>query len=320
MDGPPPNLVAFGPDANCTLEICPVEWSVYRYVPSLPANIVFAALFALAGLVHVYLGIRWRQWTFMGFMLLGCIVEIVGYAGRIMMHSNPFDFVGFMTQIALLTFAPVFYSAAIYITLSKTIIHYSPSISRLKPPTLYIWIFIPADVVCLVLQAAGGALSSSSTGNSQTGIDLALAGLSLQVIVIVAFILLFADHIIRHQLLARTGAVPAIPPRTRVFIAGLSAATLLILARCSFRCYELQEGYSGEAVADEALFIGLEGVPVVLAAFALAVGHPGLVFGRGGAPAVIDGGEAQGAAKGLPMTEGNNMGSSSASSVSAARR
>lgn len=67
-----------------------------------------------------------------------------------------------------------------------------------------------------------------------------------------------------------------------MFIGGLYAATLMILARCAFRCYELEEGYDGEAVADEGLFIGLEGVLVVVAVFLLAVGHPGLVFGRPG--------------------------------------
>lgn len=65
-----------------------------------------------------------------------------------------------------------------------------------------------------------------------------------------------------------------------MFIGGLYGATLIILARCAFRCYELEEGYDGAAVADEALFIGLEGVLVVAAVFLLGIGHPGLMFGR----------------------------------------
>jgi hypothetical protein len=117
---PPNGLVVFGPDANCTLELCPIEWSVYQYRPSLAANITFIVLYGLAMGVHIALGIRWRQWFYMSFMMLGCIFEIIGYIGRIILHNNPFNFGGFMIQIVFITSGPVFYTAAIYVTLSKT--------------------------------------------------------------------------------------------------------------------------------------------------------------------------------------------------------
>lgn len=87
---------------------------------------------------------------------------------------------------------------------------------------------------------------------------------------------------VRYFLCSRIGSAefPPLSKRMYAFIGGLYGATLSILARCAFRCYELQEGYDGEAVKDEGLFIGLEGVLVVLAVFMLAVGHSGLVFGR----------------------------------------
>lgn len=117
---PPGNVVIFGPEANCTLALCPITWSVYQYRPSLPANIIFLVLFDLAMVVHIYLGCRWRSWWFMVFMILGCLVEMVGYIGRIVMYKNPFNFAGFMIQIVFITTGPVFYTASIYVTLSKT--------------------------------------------------------------------------------------------------------------------------------------------------------------------------------------------------------
>jgi hypothetical protein len=96
---PPPYAVVFGPRANCTLDICPVEISVYRYRPSLAANIVFIALYAVAAAIHLYLGIRWKQWWYMGCMLVGAVNAIIGYAGRVMMYYNPFSFAAFMIQI-----------------------------------------------------------------------------------------------------------------------------------------------------------------------------------------------------------------------------
>jgi hypothetical protein len=95
----PGHLVGFGPGANCTLALCSVEHSVYRYRPSLAANTAFIALFALAMAVHIFLGIRWKTWWFMWSMITGCAAEIIGYSGRVMMYYNPFRFDAFMIQI-----------------------------------------------------------------------------------------------------------------------------------------------------------------------------------------------------------------------------
>jgi hypothetical protein len=139
--GVPPNVVIFGPDANCTLSICPVQMSVYGYRPSLPSNITFIALYTLSAAIHIYLGIRWKTWFFMGCMVLGAVNAVLGYAGRVMMYYNPFDFAAFMIQISELlcllstfprascslgyltatvcvTSGPVYYSASIYVTLA----------------------------------------------------------------------------------------------------------------------------------------------------------------------------------------------------------
>ncbi|KAL7805439.1 RTA1 domain-containing protein [Trichoderma aethiopicum] len=278
LPGTPGGYVVFGPQANCTLDVCPIEWSVYKYRPSIAANSVFIALFAIAISVHIILGIRWRQWNFMGLMVFGCLVEIGGYAGRLVLYNNPFSFGGFMDQIVLITVGPVFYTAGIYITLSKTINFLAPDISRIKPELFY-WIFIPLDIVCLILQAAGGAMSTISSGSSQTGVDIAMAGLALQVAGLFFFSLLFVDYVVRY---ARKKKSTPLGQRMRIFFGFLGAAILLIFTRCIYRCYELSKGYvHSDLITDQGLFIGLEGVLIVIAVFCLSVGHPGFIFGRG---------------------------------------
>lgn len=108
-------------------------------------------------------------------------------------------------------------------------------------------------------------MSTTSSGASQTGVDLALAGLVLQVVFMLVFCALFADYLIRYHRFSKTSAVgggggPKFTRRLRVFFGFTAAATLLILVRCAYRLAELHEGYGGELVRDEALFIGLEGV------------------------------------------------------------
>ncbi|EQB47898.1 RTA1 like protein [Colletotrichum gloeosporioides Cg-14] len=279
MAGPPPPLppyvVVFGPDANCTLDICDIHYSLYRYRPNLAVNALFLALYGIAGLVHIFLGIRWRSYWFMTFMVLGCLSEIVGYIGRIMLYHNPFAFVPFMLQIVFITSGPVWYTAAIYVTLSKAITHLGPELARLPPKALY-WVFIALDVSCLVIQAAGGAISTDSKGDSDLGVNLAMGGLVIQVVVIVVFCAVFADYMIRYT---RSSYTRKLMQREKIFFGFLALAVALILARCSYRVDELSEGYSNSTkVTDEGLFIGLEGVLIVLAVFSLCLGHPGLAF------------------------------------------
>ena len=162
-----------------------------------------------------------------------------------------------------MTTTPVYYCAAIYVTLSATVTSLSPELSRFNPKFFY-WTFLPCDIVSLVLQAAGGALSTQTSGLSQTGINLALAGLSFQVFTLSCFSGLMGDYVIRYyrseQYVVQKAQDPSLRWRQRVFFGFLALATLLTTTRCTYRLAELHEGYSGELVRDESLFIGLEGL------------------------------------------------------------
>ena len=99
----PDGLIAYGPNANCTLAICPVSASVYEYRPSLGANSAFIAIFGIAGIIHLVLGLRRRTWWFTICVLLGVIDEMIGYGGRVMLYQNPFNFNAFIMQIGMST-------------------------------------------------------------------------------------------------------------------------------------------------------------------------------------------------------------------------
>ncbi|KAF2110910.1 parasitic phase-specific protein PSP-1 [Lophiotrema nucula] len=128
-------FVHFGPNANCTFELCGVEDSVYGYRMSLPANIIFIILYPTAALVHIFLRFQWRTWWFMWFVLITCLHEVVGYGGRILLYNNPWSFTAFMINIICITQAPVFYCAAIYVSLVQTYISPPFSISHTLSPS-----------------------------------------------------------------------------------------------------------------------------------------------------------------------------------------
>uniref|UniRef100_A0A8H7KDE0 Uncharacterized protein n=1 Tax=Bionectria ochroleuca TaxID=29856 RepID=A0A8H7KDE0_BIOOC len=197
----------------------------------------------------------------MTFIIIGCIWSMVGYGGRVMLWINPWSFTGFVTQMICITGCPVFFTAAIYITLSRAIQFFSPEMSRL-PPRAFYWLFISSDIICLVLQSIGGALSSTSSGASETGLHIAMAGLSLQVVVLVVFCAFFADYMIRYIQRQKSRLQPgekAIATRQRIFFGVLR-----------YR--------NSEKITKQGMFIGLEGVLIYLAVVSLLVGNPGFGF------------------------------------------
>jgi hypothetical protein len=78
------------PDELCTLATCTLAQAHYRYLPSLPGNALYTAIFGIFLAAQIFLGIRSRAWGYMVGMFGGLVLEIIGYVARIQMHSNPF--------------------------------------------------------------------------------------------------------------------------------------------------------------------------------------------------------------------------------------
>lgn len=125
---------------------------------------------------------------------------------------------------------------------------------------VFYWTFITADIICIALQASGGALSTVNYGASETGVKVALAGLATQVIVLFSFCVCFLDYMVRYF---RSSSTPPMTPKLRKSFCFLALAVTCIFGRCCYRCYELSQGYRNSTViTNESLFIGLEGVYV----------------------------------------------------------
>jgi hypothetical protein len=80
---------------------------VYGYYPNLGANAFFCAYFAIFTVVNLILAFRYKTWVFGRFVAIGCLSEVIGYIGRIILHGNPWSSAGFEIQICTLIMAPV---------------------------------------------------------------------------------------------------------------------------------------------------------------------------------------------------------------------
>ncbi|KAL1592265.1 hypothetical protein SLS60_011342 [Paraconiothyrium brasiliense] len=264
---------------------CPVEGTVYGYFPSLGWNAFFAAAFALAFILQIGLGIRYKTWTYMIGVGLGCLGETIGYIGRILMHNNPYDNGGFTIQIVLLIFSPAFLAAGIYLTLKHVVISFGEQWSRLRP-NWYTYIFIACDITSLVLQSAGGALAATADdGDKKTldaGTDIMIGGIIFQVVVLIVFALFVLEYSIRtfrhRDQLSSTALSLWTSTKFRLFAGAVIVAYFGILIRCIYRIPELFGGWANDLMRNETDFIILEGIMILVTVIAQTAFHPGWFF------------------------------------------
>ncbi|KAJ5497662.1 hypothetical protein N7453_006713 [Penicillium expansum] len=269
---------------DCTLQTCPLSDAYIQYQPNMAGNIFYLALFAILLIGQIGTGIVFRSWSFMVPMVAGLILEIIGYLGRILLHDNPFSFNAFLMYLICLTIAPAFFTAGIYLCLGRIITVYGEEFSRLKPRT-YTYLFVTCDLISLILQAAGGAITSIADEQSlrDTGVNIMIAGLVFQVASLVVFSILAIEYgarILRaRRLHSHTQERPASWMR-RSFLLGLTSAVLTILIRSSFRVAELQGGFHSKLANDEIALMILEGAMISIACICLTGLHPALLVGK----------------------------------------
>jgi hypothetical protein len=176
------------------------------------------------------------------------ILTDTGYIGRIQMDPNPWNSSAFQTQICCIIIAPTFICAAIYLTLKHVALALSPDLSRIHP-RWYPRIFLPADLSCLIIQAIGGGVAAAAKRNqpelARNGNRTIIAGVVLQVIVLLAFGAMGTDYYLRvKKYLHSSEAAPESlrvwqDKKFRMFGFAVSGAYFAILTRCIYRSVQI---------------------------------------------------------------------------------
>lgn len=125
-----------------------------------------------------------------------------------------------------------------------------------------------------------------------------IAGLAFQVLTLLIFILLCIDFSLRTFKRHRSLGASALDQNPlfvklraswqfKGFLVALALATVCVFWRSVYRVVELGEGWTGQLIRKQWLFVGFEGVMVVVACAVLNVFHPGIMFreameGKGG--------------------------------------
>ncbi|GAA5897240.1 hypothetical protein JCM8208_003766 [Rhodotorula glutinis] len=251
-------------------------WEVvnaYGYTPSATWAIVAIVIFALSSAFHLYQTVKSRRWWYFA-VVLGGALQVFGWVERYMASQN--IMVGYVIQLAVLTIAPTFFSAAIYALFSMTAAVQDPSLLPRWSPRGYFKTFTIIDFVTLVVQAAGGALAATAGGNLlfEIGCDIMLAGIILQLVTTIIFLVVFGLYFRRLAVVHPDRHVLRLGTRTGLVFWGTLVMAALILVRGGFRTAELAEGLYSKLSRTQTAIIGLDCVPMLVVILLLNVTHP----------------------------------------------
>ncbi|KAI8626537.1 RTA1-domain-containing protein [Xylariaceae sp. FL1651] len=265
--------------ADCTVGTCDASDSFYGYRPNLGIDVFFTIVYGAIVAHCLFVIIKKRKW--LGYtiaILFGSLLELAGYASRILGYTDPFIRIGWIIQYSFLTFAPVLMTAAIYVCIGRIADYLGRGAFNINP-RLYSRVFIPSDAFALLVQASGGGVSFTEEipkGGITTGQGIIVGGLALQVVSLTVFFVLFIGVIWPTDIFRPKHSNEATreDKRVKAFIIYLSLAIILVIGRSAFRVAEFSQGIFGGLVHNELLFIIFDGFPIAIATSLLVAFHP----------------------------------------------
>lgn len=160
------------------------------------------------------------------------------------LSSNPYNEAAFETQICAIVLAPTLVCISLYLTLKHLFSALNPSLSRVRPKWLP-FIFVPFDVSCLFIQAIGGGIAAAGGSTNQALLDAGnhaiIAGIALQVVVLLLFGAMAADYYLRARRWVRSGEATAEAlalwrdRKFRMFGGAVLGAYVCVQIRCIYR-------------------------------------------------------------------------------------
>ncbi|KAJ7453396.1 RTA1-domain-containing protein [Mycena latifolia] len=283
----------------------------YGYVPHESIAILFLALFGISTILHVAQATYYRTWWLLPTAALCGVAELLGWSGRLwssitpigdvvsgmmmffpcslstlapcllparlshpmgsaQVHCHTIAKTPFLIQISTTIMAPTPLLAANFIILSRLVQTLGTAYSWLTPKW-YTILFLPCDIIALIVQGVGGGMASSAVdlAGANVGAHVMLGGIVFQFVAIIIFSTLASDFVLRYvrdRSFRARDLTPrgALTPRLKLMIAALAFSTTALIVRSVYRTIELANGWDSRIIHTEVYFNVLDGGMVVL--------------------------------------------------------
>ncbi|KAI0144945.1 RTA1 like protein-domain-containing protein [Pestalotiopsis sp. NC0098] len=224
------------------------NYYLWHYVPSLFAAIIFIIIFLLLTIAHAY-GMHQKRVWFCSPVVIGGLMEVVGYVGRTMAHNATDKLLPYIIQSIFTLLPPVLFAATIYMILGRIIRAARGEDCSLIRVSRLTKIFVWGDVISFLVQGNGASFMSISSLASM-GQWIVIGGLAIQILMFGYFILAAATFQYRYE--RRSSKSLSLPwtgwKESLYMIYSVSA---FIMVRSVFRVLEFVLGTDGYPMSHE---------------------------------------------------------------------
>ncbi|KAH8832017.1 RTA1-like protein [Flagelloscypha sp. PMI_526] len=250
----------------------------YGYTPTKSACLIFAILFLLSFLTHVFQAFKYKQRWLLITAGLCALLEFLGWASRLWSSYNMSNRLPFKLQLVFTIVAPTPLLAVNFVVVGRLIRLLGPQYSRLSP-RWYTIVFLTCDVTALLTQLLGGVIAATADDPTNGG-HVMLAGISFQFAAISIFCLVTGEYVWRWTTFRPLRASDAaeggkMVRNVRFLVYALCFNTVWLYIRAIYRLAELVDGWTGHIIRTEWYFIVFEGIPIVFALWTWNFVHPG---------------------------------------------
>ncbi|KAJ5160511.1 Protein RTM1 [Penicillium canariense] len=264
-----------------------IDFALYRYIPSIPAAAIFAAVFMVLTILHCIRLWRYRTHFFVPF-IIGLLFEFAGYIARIFSHFDTNAIGPYIVQTMLILVAPPLFAASIYMTLGRVIVVLDQHRKSIVPVRFLTKVFVVGDVISFLLQCGGGGYMAAGTISAlNIGANIVIGGLAVQLLFFGFFVVVSAIFHWRVKKSQTSFPSPTLHSNSPIMsrswesiMWALYAACLLILVRSIFRVAEFVQGNDGFIMRREYLLYIFDACLMALAGVVLAVTYPGSFLDR----------------------------------------
>ncbi|KAI9716839.1 MAG: hypothetical protein M1828_007500 [Chrysothrix sp. TS-e1954] len=241
---------------------------LYAYSPNVGAAILYVVLFGLATLLHSYQVFRRRTLFFIP-LIIGSIMETIGYGCRFQGHKKPGELSAYIVQDLFLILAPIFFAATLYMAFARIIRSVRAEHLALLRPSRITKTFVCADILCFLTQASGGGLLVRQDASAQsTGRAVFLVGLVLQILIFGVFIAMCWNFYAR---LSTSSGAPE--SEWKRHMAVLFAGSAGILVRNTVRVVEFAQGFYGYIEGHEVFLYVFDAAPMLAVVSIMIILH-----------------------------------------------
>lgn len=202
-------------------------------------------------------------------------METIGYIGRILSWKDSCALGPFIMQTLLLLLGPALFAASIYMILGRIILLTDGEKFSVVRRTWLTKIFVGGDVLCFLMQGAGGGIMSSANGDqdkTDMGENLIVGGLFVQLAFFGFFVIaagIFQTRGRRHL----SSLPPTITWKKHLYV--LYFTSILILIRSIFRVIEYLQGNDGYLLSHEVYLYIFDALLMFSVMASMNIVHPG---------------------------------------------